>query len=349
LYSENAGGGSRSPQDLIEKAARIRAEIAALEGKSVAQVQQEAVEKKQREEMARDAADRQRTANEALLRQTSKERLGRAVVQVPESRLDMVRQCARAIERAVADGQYRQTVRLALLETEEQSIYDANNNMWPGGAEQMSRRAAKPTTIELFQELRLGTTNNNNNSKKPVVTVEDVWDFDGSAMVRRLDNNDNDNVDVVMTAQALVFANTDVKYTRDIQALLVEQQKLKQQQQEPLLLLVNPFWRDIDSWGINILAPGAKRLAQQVIFDDILATETYSCRRFQCRGEECIAIKAYPYDWQIFAYLEDGYGGMMNTIRLGECPDEPKTPFVTELLNGRSEFKLSRTMRQMRR
>jgi hypothetical protein len=164
--------------------------------------------------------------------------------------------------------------------------------------------------------------------------------------------DDDKSVDDV-TAQALVFANTDVKYTRDIQTLLLEQQKLKQQtgRVEPLLLLVNPFWRDIDSWGINILAPGAKRLAQQVIFsnDNSLATETYSCRRFQCRGEECIAIKAYPYDWQIFAYLEDGYGMMMNTIRLGECPDEPKTAFVTELLNGRSEFKLSRTMRQMRR
>ena len=32
--------------------------------------------------------------------------------------------------------------------------------------------------------------------------------------------------------------------------------------------------------------------------------ETYVCMRFSVRGEDCVAIKAYPYDWQIFAYKE---------------------------------------------
>jgi Domain of unknown function (DUF1995) len=350
---------------MIQKAARIRAEIAALEGKSVQQVQQEALDKKQRETSARIGMAQDRVEKEILYQQQRTEQFGRAL-NVPNSRLEMIEQAARAVERAVADGKMRQTIRLALLESEDQSIYDANNNMWPGGAAQMSRQAAKPTTQALFRELRLFPKNINNDAagfQKNTVTVQDVWDFDGSAMVRLLaapqDNNNNNN-EVVVLAQALVFANTDVKYKRDIQALLLEQQKQRQQKgdgREPLLLLVNPFWRDLDSWGINILAPGAKRLAQQVIFnnDDStngagggLAEETYSCRRFQCRGEECIAIKAYPYDWQIYAYYDEQQYMTTTTIRLGECQDEPKTEFVTQLLNARPEFKLSRTMRQMK-
>jgi len=65
--------------------------------------------------------------------------------------------------------------------------------------------------------------------------------------------------------------------------------------------------RNIDSWSFNLLAPNAKQKAQQVIFDKGY-DETYNLMVFSVRGEKCAAIKAYPYDWQLFAFREDnGY------------------------------------------
>ena len=44
--------------------------------------------------------------------------------------------------------------------------------------------------------------------------------------------------------------------------------------------------------------------------------ETYVCMRFSVRGEDCVAIKAYPYDWQIFAYKEAPHGLKYGQIAL---------------------------------
>lgn len=312
-----------SPQDYLEKAEQIRAEIAALEGKTLSQVQDEAKEKKDREQQQREELQKSPIPTERNIRQ-----FGRAL-EIPSTRDEMVIQAARAVERAVNDGILRQTVRLALLETSEQTIYDSANNMWPGGAVQMSREAAKPLGTDLMKNLRFDAKDSYRTCH---VQETDVWDFDGSALLS-MESDEN------RTTTALVFANTDVKYTNDIRTLD------ETAKPNDLILLINPFWRNIDSWGINLLAPGAKTKAQQVIFDGGFDTETYVCMRFRCRGEECIAIKAYPYDWQIYAYLEDSY----SPIRLGESETEPKSDVVTELLNARPEFKLSKTMRQMQR
>ena len=120
-----------------------------------------------------------------------------------------------------------------------------------------------------------------------------------------------------------------------------------------LFLLINPFWRNVDTWGFNILAPKAKQKAQETIFDKGY-DETYVLQRFSARGEQCVALKVYPHDWQLFAYKEDtGYNanGMFQTetaIRLGSSKEEPSSAMFTELLNGREEFKYSRNMRQMK-
>ena len=86
----------------------------------------------------------------------------------------------------------------------------------------------------------------------------------------------------------------------------------------------------------------------QVIFDNGY-DETYHNLVFSVRGEKCVAIKAYPYDWQIFAFREDdNYANSEYAIRLGSCKEEPNSSFVTELLNARPEFKETKTMRQMK-
>ena len=147
--------------------------------------------------------------------------------------------------------------------------------------------------------------------------------------------------------QALVFPNTDVKYLRDISEVNGNLGK------ERLFLLINPFWRKVDSWGFNILAPNAKKLAQEKIFDCEGGgfQETYVLSRFSARGEDCVALKAYPYDWQLFAYLEEeSYGGIVQTaIRLGSSETMPTSGMFSELLNDRDEFKLNKTMRQLDR
>lgn len=307
-------------QALRDKAARLRAEIAAMEGKTVYEVESEAKEKRDRELKATEER-KHRMANEKPMDR------GR-MVEVPMTRDDMVAQAARSVERAYRDGLTRQTVRFFLLEDGDSFT---GSNQWPGGAQQMYREAAKPLTRELLRSIRVSS----DQILSPVVKDQDIWDFDGSAL-HSAEAQEGAKLDV----QALVFPNTDVKYINDIE-------KIDQDTGDRLFLLVNPFWRNIDSWGINLLAPGAKKKAHKVIFDRGY-DETYVCLRFSCRGEECVAIKAYPYDWQIFAYLEDVYGSE-TPMRLGSSKEEPRSEVVTSLLNERPEFKLSKNMRQLSR
>ena len=218
------------------------------------------------------------------------------MIDIPEDIDSMIFQAARAVEMAFRDGIKRQTVRLALV-AEGDSFLELNQ--WPGGAQQMYREAAKPLTTALLGEINPSL----NKLLPPKVTAQDIWDFDGSALLSA-EGREGQQSDV----QALVFTNTDVKYIRDIATI-------DEGMGDRLFLLVNPFWRNVDSWGFNMLAPGAKAKAQSTIFDKGF-DETYVYLRFSVRGENCAAIKCYPYDWQIFTYREDESGWEM-PIRLG--------------------------------
>ena len=118
-----------------------------------------------------------------------------------------------------------------------------------------------------------------------------------------------------------------------------------------LFMLINPFWRNVESWGFNILAPNGKKRAQKTIFEceGGCFEETYVLSRFSARGEDCVALKAYPYDWQLFAYIEDeSYGvPMLTAVRLGSSKEPPTSAMFTQLLNERPEFKMNKTMRQL--
>lgn len=334
LYATN-----NDAQNLLDKAAKLRAEIAAMEGKTVEEVETEArtkkgleTQRKQEYELERES----RKASKALQsRPTSDE--GR-YIQVPNTPDDMVRQAAQAVERAFKDGKTRQTVRFNLI-AEDQAVADENE--WPGGTKQMYRESGKPLTNALLREIYAPTKDLEGAKQQrlpPTVKSQDIWDFDGSA-IHTAEAKLGGSGDV----QALVFPNTDVKYMNDIS-------KISEAMGPRLFLLINPFWKDVESWSFNILAPGAKQKAQKVIFDNGY-DETYVVMSFQVRGEKCVALKAYPYDWQLFAYIEDNeYGtGMESVIQLGSCKEAPTSAVVTELLNGRPEFKETKTMRQMKK
>ena len=307
-------------EKLREKAAQLREEIAKLEGKSVEQVMREAQLKKD----AKVEADKKLDEIKMKTSLVDKVRM----IDLPEDVESMIFQAARAIEMAYRDGIKRQTVRLALV-GEGDSFQELNQ--WPGGAQQMYREAAKPLTTALLAEINPSTQP----MMPPKVSAQDIWDFDGSALLTA-QGREGPETDV----QALVFANTDEKYIKDIATIDAAMG-------DRLFLLVNPFWRNLDSWGFNLLAPGAKTRAQATIFDKGF-DETYVYLRFSVRGENCAAIKCYPYDWQIFAYREDDYG-WERPIRLGTSKTEPKSDQITALLNGRPEFKMTRTMRQLRK
>lgn len=323
---------------LLDRAAQLRAEIAAMEGKTTEQVETEAREKKALERQRADEQEAQRLARKQQERPKAKTNGDSYMVQVPVTPDDMIRQAARAVERAFRDGKTRQTVRFNLV-NEEQSAVEENE--FPGGAKQMYREAGKPLTMALLKEIRAPTERVDEHVEErqlsPTVKTQDVWDFDGSA-IHTAEAREGASADV----QALVFPNTDVKYINDIE-------KISDAMGSRLFLLVNPFWRNVDSWSFNLLAPGAKQKAQSTIFDNDGYEETYVTLVFSVRGEKCVALKAYPYDWQLFAFLEDDYYNTESAIRLGSCPEEPTSALVTELLNARPEFKETKTMRQMKK
>lgn len=337
MHSSNVDENEAAKR-LLEKAQELRAEIAAMEGKSIEQVEEEAEKKKESERLRRQEQDEKnrKKRKERELAGSSHDK-GQYLVQVPETFDDMVRQAARAVERAFQDGKTRQTVRFNLVREEGESATEENE--WPGGARQMYREAGKPLTTALLREARAPTKKYENPEQgrlAPTLKAADIWDFDGSAL-HTAEASEGASGDI----QALVFPNTDVKYIQDIQ-------KISDAMGPRLFLLINPFWRDVESWGFNLLAPGAKAKAQKTIFDNGY-DETYVNLVFTARGEKCVAIKAYPYDWQLFAFREDDYyPNSEYAIRLGSCK-EVSSSLVTELLNARPEFKETKTMRQMKK
>lgn len=307
LYSEPDVSTDDSAQRLLDRASELRAEIAAMEGKTLEQVETEAQQKKESEVQRKEEKERENAERKEQRQPASKD--GR-FLDVPNTHDDMVRQAARAVERAFADGKTRQTVRFNLVE-EEQSVVEEND--FPGGTKQMYREAGKPLTTALLREVRAPTkdreSRNEQRNLAPTIKEQDIWDFDGTAL-HTAEAAEGGSADV----QALVFPNTDTKYIDDIE-------EISAAMGDRLFLLVNPFWRDLDSWSFNLLAPGAKKRAESVIFDNGY-DETYNFLIFSARGESCAAIKAYPYDWQLFAFREEDWG-VDSVIRLGSSPEKP--------------------------
>ena len=345
---------------LLERARKMREEIAELTGQTVEQVEQEAAAKKQKtaDAAAKTAADRQERKSNKSASSSSISTSADAgrFLPVPETPDDQIWQAKAAVERAFAAGLTRQVVRFALVPKDE--TLNQQDRQWPGGAQQMYREAAGPLTRELLKQIRAPTAaaattkkdNSDNNTaqtaattpdnsaltKQPNVISQDIWDFDGSALITAEHANASGDV------QAMVQPNTDNKYTNDIGTI-------DRAMGDRLFLLINPFWRDLDSWGFNILAPGAKEKAAAAIFNRGF-TETYCVLQKSVRGEDCVALKAYPYDWQLYAYAESDYWPFdQYSVHLGSTVHEPKSSDFSELLIQREEFKLSKNMRQVQR
>eukprot|EP00978_Attheya_sp_CCMP212_P039113 scaffold200407_cov49-Attheya_sp.AAC.5 len=259
---------------------------------------------------------------------------GRSVEDVEEEAQMKAKQNRERIEKEVADRE----VSRARTKEERQSVLLTDGSFLevPDTADDQVRQAA--AAVE--QVRAIVEPNDETDAKagyRPKVKAQDIWDFDGSALVTAEAPSGAAN-----DVQALVFPNTDDKYSKDIA-------KLDEGMKERLFLLVNPFWRNLESWGFNILAPNAKKLAQSAIFDKGF-NETYCLLQRSVQGEDCVALKAYPYDWQLYVYLENPYWPYTDeVIHLGSTRDEPTTVNFTTFLKERDEFKMSKNMRQMQR
>ena len=350
-----SSAGDEQAQILRDKADKIREEIAKLEGKSISQVQQEAQTKRDFEQnrlLQLEEKNKKRSEeNEKRKSSSSGWNDGGKFLEVPGNHDEMVWQASRAIERAYKDGKTRQTVRFDLV-GKNQMVGD--ENLWPGGTKEMYRESAKPLTNSLLELIDVPSitipVSSNTTDEQPqqlqqqqarvprTVKAQVLLDFDGTYL-HTAETASDPGADV----QALVFPNTDIKYIRDIEAI-------SNAMESRLFILINPFWRNLDeSWSFNLLQPGAKKEAKRVIFDNGY-DDTYVALSFFARGEKCMAIKAYPYDWQLFAYLENNsYGGRETIIKLGSCKERPTSSVVTEMINDVPELKESKTMRQMKK
>jgi hypothetical protein len=353
-YTTNNNSQQDEAQALLDRARKIRQELADLQGVSLEQVEQEAQQRKDAEQQRQLQQQEQRLQEQQQRRESQVKKAtsmqGRMALDVPDTFDEQVYQAKQAIERAYQDGLTRQVVRFALITPDQPNLME-QDQQWPGGVQQMFRQAAQPLTRALLTQLRVATKNNqdNNNSvfKKPTLAEEDIYDFDGSALLSASissssssSSTDTTDASNTLVTQAMVFPNTDDKYTRDIE-------QLDQKLQDKLFLLINPFWRNVDSWGINWLAPNAKKNAQRVIFDRGFQ-ETYCLIQKSTRGEDCVALKCYPYDWQLYAYADgESWPFQPYLVHLGSTTSEPTEKDFGECLSERSEFKLSKTMRQM--
>lgn len=263
-------------------------------------------------------------------------------IQVPDTGFDMVLQCQAAVERAFAAGLVRQTVRFAVLPPDE-SIGGVTSQLWDGGSDLVYERSHRPHTENLLRRLRankalVGTPLGKVLRPQATVTTRVVSDWEGSGVSEARSQDDDPN-EVVSAA---TMFGTDASYLSELEALDAKVGS------NNLLLLVNPNWLGLENWGLfNLLQPRAKERAAAAIFDRPLETRyelTYQCWR--CVGVKdrrfAVCIKAFPYDWQVFAYHlpEDAPSYGYNPIRVGSFPTtwKPSVDDVGQLIGLHPEF-----------
>jgi len=226
----------------------------------------------------------------------------------------MIRQAASAISTALLDDQMNlQSVRLPLSEAmyrEAEEGFVADRAIGWSGGPQETYRTLGPIVRQLMQSVQtLPTFASGDGNLLPRITEQVLLDFDGSALLTA-----ESPAGPLGDAQALVQPNTD-KYYRNIMKSIQEQLPAKRHTKKSdksneadiksngddteteivnrLFLLVNPGWRDANSFGIF-----NAQQAQKEIFDCYPATDAMD--QFVVRGQKCSLLKVWPHDWCIF-------------------------------------------------
>ena len=381
-------------QRLLDKVKQMRMEIAALTGQTIEDVEREAALKKSQQQENETKYLQQKSQQQPQQRQyivpvpeTVSEQIQQAANAIERAYNDgnIQKQIIRFAFVPIVTSNDPKTNNERDLD-HQNVLFVRNDQDWPGGIQQIYREAARPYTYQLLQQLRirnyaqnapaLSSDSYGNAKQKPLIQEQTLWDFDGSAIItaenRDGSTDDNSKTSSATTLiQALVHPNTDNRYFNDITQIderlsksvteinknMDENDKTKEKLNGDVNLIVNPFWTNATSWGYNIFAPQAQQRANEIIFSPTSTggyIETYSVITKTVRGEDCVAIKAYPYDWQLYAYFEETsgrqyYGAATTTIHLGSSVTEPTITDFVQLLSNRTEFQYSKNMRQMQR
>ena len=131
----SSSSGQDEAQKLLEKATKIRKELAELEGKSLAQVEKEAKDEKESLLKLQQEREASRMAKGRNGDGQKRNRSNSQVIYLPKTIDDQIRQASFAIQRTFEDHITRQTVRLALVK--QDGPITPEEEEWPSDSKQI--------------------------------------------------------------------------------------------------------------------------------------------------------------------------------------------------------------------
>jgi hypothetical protein len=234
--------------------------------------------------------------------------------QLPTRPDEIVRQAASAVRRALEDGMHRQTIRIPLSEvmySDKEEGFVADRAIgWQGGPQE-TLRYLSPLASQLLQEIR---PTKEAAGLPPRVGEQVLLDCDGSSLLTA--ESPSGALDDI---QALLQPNTDNYYSKTI-ASIEEQFSDTPGKAKRLFLLVNPAWRNRDSWGFF----GGQKAQTQIL--ERYPT-TYALEQFVVKNEQMSRLFVYPEEWGVF--VKDAG---KNDQYLGSFKDKPDYVQMEELL-----------------
>lgn len=216
----------------------------------------------------------------------------------------MLRQASTAIRRAIMSDKNinRQTIRLPLSEsmysTKEESFVADRAIGWQGGPQE-TYRCVSPMVQQLLREIGASSmTNNDDDSSNkssssfsgltPKVHEQVLLDFDGSSLI-----NTESPYGPLEDSIAMIQPNTDKYYMQLIQKMEIEFSDTPGAKGKRLFLLINPAWRNADSWGFF-----ERKQGQSQILDRY--ETTYAIDQFIVKGNKLSLLKVWPHDWCVY-------------------------------------------------
>ena len=217
----------------------------------------------------------------------------------PSNTKSLVGQAASAISRAFRqDGIHRQIVRLPLSESmysdKEEGFVADRAIGWQGGPQE-TYRYLSPLATDLLREvgsLNTVSDNDNNNRKNDgglVARIKEqtLLDFDGTSLLTA--ESPSGAIDDI---QAMLQPNTDGYYLKTINQI-EEQFSDTKGKEKRMFLLINPAWRDKNSWGFFDAARAQKQILDRY-------ETTFALDQFVVRGRKISLLRAWPNDWAVF-------------------------------------------------
>jgi hypothetical protein len=232
----------------------------------------------------------------------------------------LLRQASSAVRAAMDDGIHRQTIRMPLSESmysEKEESFVADRAIgWQGGPQETFRFISP-----LAQQLLRDVSNDDGTGLTPKVQEQILLDFDGSSLL-----NAQSPLGPLKDTLGMVQPNTD-KYYMELIQRMEEQFSDTPGKAKRMFLLINPAWRDANSWGFL-----QKKLAQETIVDRY--ETTYALDQFIVKGKKMSLLRAWPCDWCVYVtpLPQPGSDAPTNPRLLGTFSKRPEYSEIERVL-----------------